>query len=77
MNSKILKSANNTNNNPVVSVEPANASGFNINVPVVINSTCTINGTLKVNKINDLIEEINTLKNKITELENRIVALGG
>jgi hypothetical protein len=65
------------NKNPIITVEPTNASGFDINVPVVINSTCTINGTLKVDEIEDLLEVIKALQNKVAELENRIVALGG
>jgi hypothetical protein len=68
---------NKLNNKPVVSVEPANASGFNINVPLVINSTCTINGTLKVGTVDNLLDVINALQNKVTELENRVLALGG
>ena len=66
-----------SNKNPIITVEPTNASGFDINVPVVINSTCTINGTLKVDEIEDLLEVIKTLQSKVAELENRILALGG
>lgn len=77
------KTSNSQNNKPVVSVEPSSASGFNVNVPFVVNSTCTINGTLKIGSadntesIQNLLETIINLQKKVVELENRIVALGG
>lgn len=67
----------NNQTKPIATIDSSSVSGFNINVPLVINSTCTVNGTLKIGNIESLLTTITELQSKIRELENRIVALGG
>ena len=59
-----------SNKRPAV-VESRNTDRFEVQVPTVITSTCTIQGTFSLSTIPDLLAKINELEERIRVLESK------
>lgn len=52
-------------------IESRTTERFEVQVPTVITSTCTIQGTFSLNTIPDLLAKINELEERIRVLESK------
>lgn len=60
----------NSNKKPAI-VESRTTDRFEVQVPTIITSTCTIQGTLSLGTIQDLLLKINQLEERIRVLESK------